>query len=467
MGQNLERLGRLRGNQTSLAVTVVRGVQMTQRVAAASAIETASEGVQKAARTEGFEGSLGDKIREKLLKIHTDIEAFTEYRVKLDKAITLANEALSATATSASGLPPAGLTPAQQNTIDMATKTESPVQVAPGVTMTPAQAAQHYQEQADFALEEDARRLTAALDTRLLEIIGALPVSDYDERPGSTDENKYGGGGGGPTADGPGGGGPGAYDGPGVVGPGDDGGYDGPGVVGPTNPDPNNPNNPNLNNPNLNDPNNPDLNGSGNPPSYVWPPRTPVEPPYRPPGIDPAPNIDGDGNGWVPGTPPPGGTRLPPPGGFGPGGFGPGGPGGIGPGGIGPGGIGGGLAGGVVGGAGRLGAAARLGAAGGIGVAGGIGGAVGGAGASGVAGVGGAGGAGAAGGAGGAGRGGMIAGGGAQGGAGGKAGRKNRRRGQDLQAYELDDEGEDVSADLGSAGAAGSSESDGREELGW
>src|SRR5690606_38509324 len=142
------------------------------------------------------------------------------YQAQLNKAIKPANEALRETATGASGIPEGGLAAAQQNTIDMAAKTDSPVQVSPGVTMTPAQAKQHYQEQAELAQEEAARKLTAALDDRLLEIIGALPVSDYDEKPPSSEDENDGGAGGRRPVSGPGTGGPGGYTGPGVVNPG-------------------------------------------------------------------------------------------------------------------------------------------------------------------------------------------------------------------------------------------------------
>ncbi|MDQ0614176.1 hypothetical protein QF046_001817 [Microbacterium sp. W4I4] len=456
MGQNLERLGRLQINRSDIFVGVFRNVQTVQRKTTAEVIDTASAGVQKAARTEGFEGSLGDAIRARLVEIHKDIQNFTEYQAKLNQAITLANEALQETAVSASGIPDAGLTSTQQNTLDMATKTESPVQVSPGVTMTPAQAAMHYQEQAELEQEEAARKLAAALDARLLEIIGGLPVSAYDERPPASEEEDGGGTSGDPTADESG-------TGSGVTGP----GVTGPGVTGPgtntgtgnnTGTDDGGSNQTTIRNPPgtdtiIRDPNRPEL-----PPGYpTW---------YPPEG----PNIDG-GTGVVPtpgtggpapiGFPGPGvGTG---PGGIGPGGIGPGGigPGGIGPGGIGPGGVGGprgvgGAGGGVAGGLGR-----------GPGGVNGVGGLNGGAGA-GTAGSGVAGGAGAAGSAGGTGRGGMMGGGGLAGGAGGgKGGKKNRRRGQDLTAYELEDEDDDVITDIGAAGSAGRSDSDGREDLGW
>ena len=59
----------------------------------------------------------------------------------------------------------------------------------------------------------------------------------------------------------------------------------------------------------------------------------------------------------------------------------------------------------------------------------------------------------------------MMAGGGAAGG--GKGDKRKRRRGQDLFAFSVDPEEDGVEPDLGAAGSAGSSTSDGREELGW
>lgn len=432
MGQNLERLKRLQSNRSDMFASVFRNVQTVQRKSTAEAIETASVGVQKAARTEGFEGGLGDRIKARLIEIHKDIDAFTEYQAKLNKAITLANEALQTTATGASGIPDGGLTSAQQNTIDMAAKTDSPVQVSPGVTMTPSQATQYYQQQAELAQEEAARKLTAALDARLLEIIGALPVSDYDEKPPSSEDENGGGPGGRRTVSGPGTGGSGGYTGPGVVNPGTNTGIGtntgGGGDDGSNSTIIRNPPVPPI----IREPHHPEL-----PTGYPTP--------HLPEG----PNIDG-GTGVIPtpGTGGPGQVGLPGPGG---GITGPGGgitaPGGVG-------GVAGGVAGGLAGGVGRLAGAGGINPAGAINAAPGAG----------APGVGAAGGAGAAGS---TSRGGMIAAGGHAAAGTGKGGRKNRRRGQDLMAFELEHENDDVIAELGAAGAAGHSDSDGREELGW
>lgn len=447
MGQHVERLGRLQENQVSFPVNIVRNVQMVQRLSTATAIETASAGVQKAARTDGFEGGLGDKIKARLAEIHKDINKFTDYQQQLNKAINLANEALRETATGASGIPDGGLTTAQQNTLDMAAKTDSPVQVSPGVTMTPAQAKQHFQEQAELAQEEAARKLTAALDARLLDIIGALPVSDYDEKPPSSEDENDDGGGGRRPISGPGTGGSGGYTGPGVVNPGTGTG------IGNNNTGAGNNTGTGDDGSNSTIIRNPPVPPIIREPHYPEPP-TGYPTPYPPEG----PNIDG-GTGVVPtpGTGGPGSGGFPGSGGGGPGGgiTGPGGAGGV-AGGVG--GVAGGVAGGLAGGVGRLAGAGGLNAAGGINGAGAINAAAGAPG-TGVAGVAGA--------PGGAGRGGMIAAGGHAGAGTGKGGRKNRRRGQDLMAYELEHEDDDVIADLGAAGAAGQSDSDGREELGW
>ncbi|WP_314093754.1 hypothetical protein, partial [Microbacterium foliorum] len=65
------------------------------------------------------------------------------------------------------------------------------------------------------------------------------------------------------------------------------------------------------------------------------------------------------------------------------------------------------------------------------------------------------------------GRGGLVGGAAAGGGAGGGSDKRNRRRGQDLLAFEVEPDDDQIAPDLGAAGAAGRSASDGREELGW
>lgn len=428
MGQNLERLRRLQSNRSDIFVSVFRNVQTVQRESAAEAMETASVGVQKAARTEGFEGGLGDRIKARLIEIHKDIDAFTEYQAKLNKAITLANEALQSTATGAGGIPDGGLTSAQQNTIDMAVQTGSPVQVSPGVTMTPAQAQQHFQAQAELAQEEAARKLAAALDARLLEIIGALPVSEYDERPPSSEDENDGSPAGGRAVSGPGTGGSGGYTGPGIIHPGigigDGGGGDDPNGTIIRNP------------PIIREPHAPE-------PPAGYPVPYPPEGPHVDggTGVVPGPGTGGPGSVGFPGgvTGPSGGIAAP--------------GGGI----TGTGGAAGGVAGGLVGGVGRLS---------GIGGINGPG-ALNGPGAPGAVASAGSPGAGGAAAAGSAGRGGMVAAGGHPAAGAGGSGRRNRRRGQDLIAIELEHDDDAVAPDLGAAGAAGAAASDGREDLGW
>lgn len=438
MGQNVERLGRLKLNQSSWFAGTIRLSQLVQRSATFESIDEASTGVQKAAHADGFEGDLGDVIRDGLTKIHKDLLEFTDYQAKLNKVITAANDALHGTASEMDGLPASELSSEQKATLAHATETKSPVQVAPGVMLTPEHAEKYYLEQADAQREEAATKLTLKLDTRLQELIEGLPESEYDPpKPPGADENGDGGTGGISHEYGGSGNGVGQYDGPSLT----------------------NPNDPSNDNPNGNNDGNDNV---GRPPRLsTWPPiKEPPHPPYEPPvwprpdDNDPPPNVDGDGNGSVPGPNPPGpNPRLnPPPGTIGT-------PPGTTPGGIG--GVVGGTAGGV-GGAALAGGLARpggLGAAGGInslnaGTGAGAGGAVRAGGTNVVAHTGG-----------GAGRAGMMAGGGAAGG--GRGGKGKRRRGQDLVAFEVDPEDDDVTPDLGAAGAAGSSTSDGREELGW
>ncbi|GAA3932745.1 hypothetical protein [Microbacterium soli] len=428
MGHNVERLGRLESSMTSYLAEAARQGQSRQRTTVTRAVAEAANGVESAANSDGFEGNLGETVRTGLTKIRSDLERFTEYQVEVNKAIIAADSALQSTAGDIAGLPQTGLTSAQQSTIDLAIRTESPVQVRPGTTMTPAQARQYYLDQAEGEREEAARRLTAALDARLQEIIDGMPTSDYDPPrnvPGPA-------AGSGPL-------GPGAMGAPdlGITGYGiapvggfDGGGgdYDAPRVVrvdGPDIPD-----------------------GSPYPPSEQW---------ERPPGgYDGPPRVDGVADGWVPGTGP-GGSGLPAPGSGIPGGAGGASHGGV-----------GGVVGGTAGGVGGAALAGRLGRVGGLGGLGGLG-ALGAPGAAG-AGAPGAGAVGAQAGAGagaGAGRTGMIAGGAAGGAGGAGEGRRRRRRGQDLLAFEVDPDDEDALPDLGAAGEAGSSASDGYEELGW
>ena len=426
MGENVERLGRLQSNRTSLIVGGMRGAQSVQRAVATAAVETVTTNVQKAARTEGFDGKFGMTVAEALIKIRKDLVSFSEYQTALNKAIGEADEALQKTASGSNGLPPGDLSSEQQNTIDMASKTDSPVQVSPGVTMTPAQAQQYYLDQAAEAQEEEARKLAAALDARLQEIIDGMPTSDYDEhKPGEEP----------PGNDDPGGNPPINY--PGVNGGG--GGGSGPRVDDVSVID------DNKKNKNGND----DDDTTIVRPPIIWEPPVvdpPIieEPPFPPKDPD-DPRIDGNIGGEVPGV-------------------GPGGPGGF-PGGTtggSAGSVGGGL-GGVAGGAGLAGGAAlanRL--SGGAGLLSGPGG---------VGGTGGAGGAGASGvvaqsGAANGGRGGAMAGGGAAGG-GGRGDKRNRRRGQDLMAFEVEPADDEGVPDIGSAGDAGRSTSEGREDLGW
>lgn len=430
MGENVERLGRLESNRESIVAAAFRAVQDTQRTVMGGSVDSASVNMRKAAQTDGFEGKLGDTIKSGLLGIRDKLEKFTDYQAALNKSIAQAHQALQDTASAVKGLPSTGLTAEQQSTLDMATQTESPVQVSPGVTMTPAEAKQYYADQAEAEQEEAARKMAAALDKRLQEIIDGMPESDYDppkpppEDPGSGDgtgdgSSNYGGVGGGTDGTGSGSGsGGGQY-----IGPGGTGGTDNP-----------------------------------RPPQYVVDPRPPhyvVDPPHRPPYDPPydpndPPNVDGGGDGTVPGGPGgPGGPRVVSPGGPLTGGVGGPTPGGVG---------------GLVGGAGVGGAALAGGLrAGGVGAMGGLNsmstaagaaGGPGGAGASGVVAQSGAGG-----------RGGMMAGGGAAGG--GKGDKRKRRRGQDLFAFSVDAEEDGAEPDLGAAGSAGSSTSDGREELGW
>lgn len=440
MGQNLERLGRLQLNRGNIGVSIVRTAQTLQRTIAETATDSVAASVKKAARTDGFEGELGTAIQGRLSKLHAEVENFREYQSKLGIAINAANQALDDASGSASNLPEAALSPEQQQTVNMATLTNSPVQVSPGVTMTPAEASKFYLDQIEEAREEKARALNAALDKRLQEIIQGMPTSEYEpEKPRPKDEDETGGGGD------PSGGYPGPVSGtPPTIGSGnqDQGGnpqvkgghqisvitHPDPGVCGPR------------------------------PPVVHTTPEPPVLPPLPPrPPVDPSgpPTIDG-GTGTLPG-----GT-----GGVGPGGLG--GVGGVG----GAGGVSGSVAGGAVGqvgGAGLVagGVAGRVGGSGVVGRVGGVGGVGAAGGASGLGGAGGAAGAaGAQGGAGG-GRGGMVAGAGAGGaGAAGGGSKKNRRRGQELFAFDVEPE-DGPAPDLGDAGAAGRAVSDEREELGW
>lgn len=422
MGENVERLGRLRSNRGSIAGLAIRTAQSVQRTVATTTVEVVATGVQKAARTEGFEGEFGTTVAESLTKIRKDLDRFADYQGALNKAIELANEEMQNTSNGVEGLPDSGLTSGQQATIDIATATNSPVTVQPGVTMTPAAAQQYYLDQAAVAQEEQAAKLTAALDSRLQEIIDGLPESKYD--PPKPPED--------PT-DGEDPSGHTRVNGGGTTGGNNTGtGIGFAGIV-PVKPPthevtPIEPVDPPIKHPIV------------VPPPPVHPPvDPPVHPPVYPP-VTPPPNIDGITDGTIPG----GGT---------------GGSGSVG-GGL-SGSVGGGGSAGVVGGAAGL--AARLGGDGRlVGNAGGAAGAgmAPGAGATGVV---------AQGGAAGGGRGGAMVGGaaGGAGGAGGRGDKRRRRRGQDLMAFQVEPEDEQIPSDLGAAGAAGRSSSDGREELGW
>lgn len=459
MGQHQERLARLQLNQTNVFVIGLRTKLTDERASMDGSVGTAAQGVHKAAGLNAFEGDYGQTVEDGLLALRGKLEKFGDYQKKLSIAINAANHAMSDTANSAAGVPSGELTPEQQNTLDMAAKTDSPVQVSPGVTLTPDQAKQHYLDQAEADREEAARKLNAALDARLEEIINGLPGSEYDPEksapdgssadgsPSVNDPGADGGTGtGGGTGDsptvndpgvngGPGGGtGDGSGNNPGVDGgPGDGsggggsggggsgGGSDGGGSGGGGNDW------PDIEHPGTDDP------------KVVapWPPGYIGDPPVTdPPGVD-DPRIDGGTDGFIPGT------------------GGGGGVGGVGVGGVGGGGgVSGGVAGGIAGGI-AGGAARRVGGAGSIGSIGGASGTASDAGVSGSANAQ----SGAAGGRG------MVAG-GMGGAAGAGSSKKNRRRGQDLTAFAVGDEDE-ATPDLGEAGAAGRTESEGREEFGW
>jgi|GEM_PF-4120113 len=437
MGQNVERLGRLQVNRTSFGVAIMQNVQAGQRTSVDAAFESVAADVGRVVRTEGFGGPLGEAINTNLTELITDLDEVSIYHKELGKLVGLADQAMYETATGVKGLPDPALTPEQQQTLQTATETNSPVQVSPGVTMTPAQAKQYYADRAEAEQEEAARKMAVALDARLQELIDQMPTSKYDPEKPKADPSGDGGTGGNPTANGPGVNGGGVGTGSGDGGTNGTGVYDRPRVVRPDDTGDNNV-------------------GDPQPPRYVVdPPRYVVDPPYDPRyNPDGPPNIDGGNDGTVPGGPGgPGGPRLPYPGGTLPGGGG---------GGAVPGGVGGLVGGGTAGGVGGAALAGGLGRAGGIGAVGGINsmnaaaGASGAPGATGVV---------AQSGSGAGGRAGMMAGGGAAGRGG--AGKRNRRRGQDLLAFEVDPEEDGTAPDLGAAGAAGSSESDGREDLGW
>lgn len=436
MGQHKERLDRLKANQQNFFVSHEREAMSIRRNDAAAATEDASASALKAARTEGFEGEYGDVAAAALTDLHKEIDRFAAHQAALSKAIEAANQALQAAADSTGELPDDGLSPDQQKTVTMAQETNSPVQVSPGVMMTSAEAKQYYLDQAAVAQEEAAAKVTATLDATLQDIMDTMPVSDYDEPEPTPDPSGDDGTGGDREVDGPtvngSGSGSGGTGGTGGTGGGGGGGGTG-GIVGP----------PFVYEPPRVDPPYVD-------PPYVDPPY--VDDPRFPDTDDTDPNIDGGTGGTVPG----GGTG------------GIGGTGGVGGGTTGGGSVGGGLSGvlgGAAGSAGAAGLANRLGGGAGLlGGAGGIGG---------VGGAGSASGAGAAGvvaqqGGANGGRGAVAAGGAAGGGAGaGRNSKRNRRRGQDLMAFQVEPDDDDITPDLGAAGAAGRSSSDGREELTW
>lgn len=445
MGENVERLDRLKANRSSVMGISIRAIQTVQLVSAVSSTDEVSATVLKAARSDGFEGPFKETIATSLVDIRDHVNKFVAYQEALSAAIEQANQALDDTAGAIEGLPGTGLTSSQQQTVTMAQQTDSPVYVQPGVPMSHAEAKQYYLDQAAVAQEEQARQMTAALDMRLQEIIDSMPVTDYDEPKPVEDPSGNDGPGSNPTVNYPGvngggsGGGDGGYDGPGIIG------GDGGGGGGTTNP-------PIVNPPVI-----------VHPPVVVDPPvYPPVDPPVYPPndptypdpngGGDDTPHIDGNVGGVTGGG---GGT---------------GGPGGLtGTVGGGAGGIGGGMAGSVGGAGGIVGGAAGLAGRLGGGLVGGVGG-VGGIGGVGSAGMGagsGASGVVAQSGAANGGRGGMVGGAAAGGGAGGGSDKRNRRRGQDLLAFEVEPDDDQIAPDLGAAGSAGRSASDGREELGW
>src|SRR6218665_1256025 len=179
MGKNMERLERLQANRGAFGTMVALNVQTDQRNAASEAVDTVTSSVQKAARADGFEGPYGDVVTAGLTDLRDRLNEFADYQAKLNAAIELANKALDDTANNMSGLPAPGLTPAQQNTIDIASSTGSPVQPQPGVTMPPSEAKQYYLDQAAAAQEEQAAKMTAALDVRLQEIIDGMPTPQY------------------------------------------------------------------------------------------------------------------------------------------------------------------------------------------------------------------------------------------------------------------------------------------------
>ncbi len=443
MGKNVERLGRLQLNRMSFPVVIMQGVQAGQRTSVDAAFDAVSANVGKVMHTEGFGGALGEAIDKNLNDLIADLDEVSAYHKELGKLVGLADQAMHETATGAAGLPAPELTSDQQDTVKTASDTNSPVQVAPGVMMTSAEAKQYYLDQAEAEQEEAARKMAVALDARLQELIDQMPVSKYDPPKPSTEDPTGGDG----TGDGSSnyGGVSGGTDGTGSgTGSGGGGQYIGPGGTGGTD-----------------EPRPPHYVVEPRPPHYVVDPPycppydppydPPYEPPYEPP-YDPndPPNIDGGGDGTVPGGHGgPGGPRVVSPGGPLTGGVGGPTPGGVG---------------GLVGGAGIGGAALAGGLrAGGLGAMGGLNSMSAAAGAAGGPGAGASGVVAQSGGAGG--RGGMMAGGGAAGG--GKSDKRKRRRGQDLFAFSVDSEEDGVEPDLGAAGSAGSSSSDGREELGW
>ncbi|MFT4157469.1 MAG: hypothetical protein QM630_06010 [Microbacterium sp.] len=338
--------------------------------------------------------------------LHKEIERFAEHQAALGKAIAAANQALQAAADSAAELPDAELTPQQQSTVALAQSTNSSVQVSAGVMMTPAQARQFYLDQAALAQEDAAAQVTATLDATLQEIMNSIPVSDYDEPEPSPESSWEDGAGRGSQASLPAANGRGI--GAGVAGAAVAGGTGASGIGGSGT-----------------------IEGS---PGSRFPVSTyPTYPGPITGGID-EPRVDGGIAGSVPG----------------------GGVGGV------PGGGVSGVLGGAAGSVGSGGLANRLGGLGGgaslfdgAGAAGSISGAR----ADGVlAQPGGGNGA----------RGGMMASGIAGTGTGAAANSKrNRRRGQDLSAFRVAPDDNDIEPDLGAAGAAGRTSSNGHEQIGW
>lgn len=467
MGHYTDRLSRLTASRRTMANVAVRTAMTIQGAVAQSSVGTVSSDVKKVTGATGFEGAIDESIQARLKKIHVELEKASDYAAALGKAITAANDAMDTAMHAGNDIPAAELTAAQKHTVATGSRTNSPIQIAPGTFLTPEKASQYYLQQAEAEREEAARKIAASLDRQIFAIIDDLPTSKYDPpKPTGGEDGDDAGTHTSVTGSGTGGG-------TNLRNP----GTDVPRVEDPRTDDPRTDDrrtidDPRTNDPRVDDPRDDDRTDRpefiARPPVYV--PDLPDCP--SPPEID-RPNIDGGIDGTLPTVNPPVGTY---PNGTTPtfGGGGGGGGGGSVGGGLTPPGAGTGV--GILGGPGAAGGAGRVGGGasrvgGGIGrVAGGVGGAgaVGRTGGAGISGIGGsaASGAGAAGASGGRGTAAGIAG-GAAGGAGGGKGDKKRRRGQELFAFEVEPEDDGVIPDLGAAGAAGAAASQGKEELGW